>query len=68
MSAIAILVSYRWREVIGKLTARIPAWVDYDRRFGVAKCLICYVSHWKALTGLELPVAKLADLDSVARL
>ena len=66
--AIAMMVSYRWWKPIGQLTARIPAWVYYSRRFGVSKCLVCYVSIWKTLTGLELPVAKLVGLNSVAGL
>jgi hypothetical protein len=68
LSAIAMMVSYRWRKPIDQLTARIPAWVYYSRRFGISKCLVCYVSIWKTLTGLELPVAELVGLDSVAGL
>ena len=68
LSAIAMLVSYRWRKRIGQLTARIPAWVYYGRGFDISKCLVCYVSICKALTGLELPVAELVSLDSVTGL
>jgi len=55
-------------KVIHQLTARIPAWIYYSRRFWIAKCLICYVSIRETLTGLELPVAKLVGLYNVAGL
>jgi hypothetical protein len=68
LSAIATMVSCRWKKVIHQLTARIPAWVYYSRRFWIAKCLVCYTSIRKTLTVLELPVAKHVGLYTVAGL
>lgn len=66
LSAIAVMVSCWRRKLNGQLTARIPAWIYDRRRFGISKCLVCYVCIWKAQAGLELPVAQLVGLDPIA--